>query len=159
MAFFDVLGLSPCAESVDYVNTKQQFQLQSLLTEQRHPNTRNLSQAIRAAAVDGVGQILSVDHDISRMISQVHTRPLGPHLFNCVFIVFIVPFVSCPRFISCRRPTPREVRHDWTSWRVWRVRAKRRCLRGAAFTFTVAVPRAVWPSKWRVRSGARFGPK
>ena len=37
---FDVLkllGFEPCDQSVDYVTTKQQFQLHHLVTEQRHP--------------------------------------------------------------------------------------------------------------------------
>jgi hypothetical protein len=41
-----VIGLTPSAESNDYVHTKSQFQLHNLVTEQRHPKTWNLSQTI-----------------------------------------------------------------------------------------------------------------
>lgn len=34
-----LLGVEPSAESIDYVRTKTQFQLHTLLTEQRHQKT------------------------------------------------------------------------------------------------------------------------
>ena len=33
----EIMRITPSPQSVDYVNNKKQFQLQSLLTEQRHP--------------------------------------------------------------------------------------------------------------------------
>jgi N-acetylmuramic acid 6-phosphate etherase len=66
-----LLGVVASAESADYVDTKTQFQLQSLLTESRHPRTYGLSGAIGRDTADGLGQILSVDHDVSAMIGQL----------------------------------------------------------------------------------------
>ena len=42
-----LLGIEPSAESIDYVRTKTQFQLHTLLTEQRHPKTWPLGERIR----------------------------------------------------------------------------------------------------------------
>ena len=62
-ALMGVSGGVASAESVDYVQHKQQFQLHSMLTEQRHPNTNNMSQtiskdaAVRHAHTGGQGEI------------------------------------------------------------------------------------------------------
>ena len=61
-----LLGINPSAESKDYVHNKKPFQLHSLLTEQRHPKTMNLSFAIKENVSDGLKQIFAVDEDISR---------------------------------------------------------------------------------------------
>ncbi len=44
----DLLKLSPSDQSIDYVQNKKQFHLFSLLTEQRHPKTWDLSSTIQA---------------------------------------------------------------------------------------------------------------
>ena len=40
------LGVTPSAQSRDFVANKQQFQLHSLLTEQRHPRSFDLSSGV-----------------------------------------------------------------------------------------------------------------
>jgi len=60
----DVLGLSVPAESADYVANKTQFQLHTLLTEQRHPKTWSLSQEVRRNTAAGLRMLFSVDDDI-----------------------------------------------------------------------------------------------
>jgi N-acetylmuramic acid 6-phosphate etherase len=63
----DILGLlniAPSPQSEDYVRNKKQFQLHSLLTEQRHPKTWNLSFVLKEEVEEGLRQILSVDEDI-----------------------------------------------------------------------------------------------
>jgi N-acetylmuramic acid 6-phosphate etherase len=68
---FELLKIQPSAESHDYVDNKQQFQLHNLLTEQRHPKTATLSQQIRLNTQQGVEALLSVDEDISDKFIQM----------------------------------------------------------------------------------------
>ena len=48
------LGLVASPESIDYVVNKSQFQLHTLLTEQRHPKTWTLSEKIRTDTAAGL---------------------------------------------------------------------------------------------------------
>ncbi len=59
-----LLGLEPSAESVDYVKNKTQFQLHTLLTEQRHPKTWDLGERVRNDTLEGLRMLSSVDDDI-----------------------------------------------------------------------------------------------
>lgn len=61
-----LLNIKPFSQSIDYVKNKKSFQLPTLLTEQRHPRTWNLSSAIKDDVGKGLRQILSVDEDISK---------------------------------------------------------------------------------------------
>lgn len=61
-----LLNIKPSSQSIDYVKNKKPFQLHTLLTEQRHPRTWNLSSAIKDDVGKGLRQILSVDGDISK---------------------------------------------------------------------------------------------
>ena len=56
-----LLGIEPSAESVDYVRTKTQFQLHTLLTEQRHPKTWPLGERVREDTLAGLKMLSSVD--------------------------------------------------------------------------------------------------
>jgi hypothetical protein len=60
-----LLDLTPSPESIDYVQNKTQFQLHTLLTEQRHPKTWNLSEQVQKDPAGGLKMLLSVDEDIS----------------------------------------------------------------------------------------------
>lgn len=60
------LKIKPSEQSVDYVENKKQFHLYSLLTEQRHPKTWNLSSSIKDDTAKGLQMLLSVDEDITR---------------------------------------------------------------------------------------------
>lgn len=60
----ELLGLEPSAESVDYVKNKTQFQLHTLLTEQRHPKTWDLSERIHNDTLAGLRMLSAVDDDI-----------------------------------------------------------------------------------------------
>ncbi len=64
MNLLNLLGIVPSAESIDYIQDKTQFQLHTLLTEQRHPKTWNLSEQIQKDYETGIGMLLSVDEDI-----------------------------------------------------------------------------------------------
>ena len=66
-----LLGLSPSPESIDYIQNKTQFQLHTLLTEQRHPKTWNLSERVREDAADGLRMLLSVDEDITARLKAL----------------------------------------------------------------------------------------
>ena len=59
------LKIKPSEQSVDYVENKKQFHLFSLLTEQRHPKTWNLSSSIKENTAKGLQMLLSVDEDIT----------------------------------------------------------------------------------------------
>src|SRR5438034_8071615 len=69
------LSLNPSPQSVDYVGDKTQFHLFNLLTEQRHPNTWNLSFAIQSNSEAGLRMLLSVDRDISQMLKSLVEAP------------------------------------------------------------------------------------
>ncbi len=69
------LGIAPSAQSLDFVAHKQQFQLHSLLTEQRHPRTFDLSQRIAGDTAAGLAALLSVDEDIARALTEVADDP------------------------------------------------------------------------------------
>ena len=58
-------------ESQDYLNNKQQFQLHSLITEQRHEKTWNLSEDIKKDTIIGTQALLSVDEDISNKFDEM----------------------------------------------------------------------------------------
>jgi len=64
MNLLDLLGIVPSAESVDYIHDKTQFQLHTLLTEQRHPKTWTLSEQIQKDYETGIRMLLSVDEDV-----------------------------------------------------------------------------------------------
>ncbi|OGD22436.1 MAG: hypothetical protein A2W03_01465 [Candidatus Aminicenantes bacterium RBG_16_63_16] len=66
-----LLGLSPSSESIDYIQNKTQFQLHTLLTEQRHPKTWNLSERVQQDAADGLRMLLSVDEDITARLKAL----------------------------------------------------------------------------------------
>jgi N-acetylmuramic acid 6-phosphate etherase len=66
-----LLRMKPSSQSVDYVKNKKQFQLHTLLTEQRHLSTWNLSFTIKENVRKGLQQILSVDEDVSKKFHQM----------------------------------------------------------------------------------------
>lgn len=68
-------GITPSAQSQDFVANKPQFQLHSLLTEQRHPRSFDLSTRIAADTADGLAALLAVDEDIARALQGVADDP------------------------------------------------------------------------------------
>jgi N-acetylmuramic acid 6-phosphate (MurNAc-6-P) etherase len=71
----ELLALEPARESIDYVESRQQFHLHSLVTEQRHPATWNLGFTCRSDIAAGLRAILSVDEDIARTIAGLTRNP------------------------------------------------------------------------------------
>jgi N-acetylmuramic acid 6-phosphate (MurNAc-6-P) etherase len=69
------LGVPPSAQSQDFVANKQQFQLHSLLTEQLHPRSFDLSTRIAADTADGLASLLAVDEDIAKALQGVADDP------------------------------------------------------------------------------------
>ncbi len=67
----DYLKTEPSEQSIDYVNNKKQFHLFTLLTEQRHPKTWNLSSAVRESTLEGLRMLLSVDEDITGRVEEL----------------------------------------------------------------------------------------
>jgi N-acetylmuramic acid 6-phosphate (MurNAc-6-P) etherase len=70
-----LLELESSPQSLDYVANKKQFHLFSLLTEQRHPNTWNLSTTIQSDTEAGLSMLLSVDRDITRKLAELARDP------------------------------------------------------------------------------------
>lgn len=66
-----LLGITPSAESIDYIQNKTQFQLHTLLTEQRHPQTWNLSERIQKDSSAGLKMLFSVDEDIADKLDSL----------------------------------------------------------------------------------------
>jgi N-acetylmuramic acid 6-phosphate (MurNAc-6-P) etherase len=71
LSLLELLGISPSAESIDYVQDKTQFQLHTLLTEQRHPATWDLSRRIQKDYEEGLRMLFTVDEDISHKIEAL----------------------------------------------------------------------------------------
>jgi N-acetylmuramic acid 6-phosphate etherase len=70
-----LLGVEPSAESVDYVRTKTQFQLHTLLTEQRHQKTWPLGERIQKDTLAGLKMLSSVDDDIRAKLEELAAAP------------------------------------------------------------------------------------
>ena len=70
-----LLGVEPSAESIDYVQTKTQFQLHTLLTEQRHQKTWYLSERIQEDTLAGLKMLSSVDDDILAKMDELAAAP------------------------------------------------------------------------------------
>ncbi len=70
-----LLGLEVPAESLDYVQNKTQFQLHTLLTEQRHPRTWNLSERIKTDIPAALHMLFSVDEDIVNRLEELADSP------------------------------------------------------------------------------------
>ncbi len=71
----DRLGLAASAESADYLQNRTQFQLHTLLTEQRHPKTWNLSKSASTAPEDALAQLFSVDEDVAEAFAALANDP------------------------------------------------------------------------------------
>ncbi len=71
-----MLGIEPSAESIDYVRTKTQFQLHTLLTEQRHPKTWLLGERIQKDTLAGLKMLSSVDDDIRAKLDELAAAPM-----------------------------------------------------------------------------------
>lgn len=65
-----LLEIIPSEESIDYVQNKTQFQLHTLLTEQRHPKTWNLGEKIQDDFEIGLRMLFSVDEDIVKTLES-----------------------------------------------------------------------------------------
>src|SRR5437588_430146 len=72
----DILKIQPSEQSCDFVAHKKQFQLHTLLTEQRHPKTWDLSSQIQKETLAGIQALLSVDTDISQKILDLSENTL-----------------------------------------------------------------------------------
>ncbi|MGB9764219.1 MAG: hypothetical protein ACPLZD_02550 [Candidatus Saccharicenans sp.] len=70
-----LLGIEVSPESLDYVQNKTQFQLHTLLTEQRHPKTWNLSEKIKTDLEGGLHILFSVDEDIVSRLERLAASP------------------------------------------------------------------------------------
>jgi len=71
ISVLSLLNIEPSSRSVDFVHNKKQFQLHHLLTEQRHPQTWNLSASVREDFIEGLNQIICVDEDISQTFKRM----------------------------------------------------------------------------------------
>lgn len=67
----EILNITPSQESIDYVNNKTQFQLHTLLTEQRHPKTWNFSEVVQKNTLSGLQMLNSVDEDVRNKLNEL----------------------------------------------------------------------------------------
>jgi N-acetylmuramic acid 6-phosphate etherase len=79
-----LLGISPSEESVDYVRNKTQFQLHTLLTEQRHQRTWDLSERISQETAEGLRMLFSVDDDITARLENISREPAPAALSDAI---------------------------------------------------------------------------
>ena len=70
-----LLGIEASPESIDYVRNRTQFQLNTLLTEQRHPKTWNLGERIAGDTAAGLRMLLAVDEDVSARLDALAMDP------------------------------------------------------------------------------------
>jgi len=70
-----LLGIQASEESLDYVMNKTQFQLSTLLTEQRHPKTMILSDKIQKDMAGGLQLLFSVDEDVAARLERLAAEP------------------------------------------------------------------------------------
>ena len=66
-----LMGITPSPESVDYIRNKTQFQLHTLITEQRHSKTWDLSERVQKDSRAGLEMLFSVDEDIVKKIDAL----------------------------------------------------------------------------------------
>jgi N-acetylmuramic acid 6-phosphate etherase len=66
-----LLSIIPSPESIDFVQEKTQYQLHTLITEQRHPKTWNLSDRISQDLEAGLRMLFVVDEDISAKLRSL----------------------------------------------------------------------------------------
>jgi N-acetylmuramic acid 6-phosphate (MurNAc-6-P) etherase len=90
VSLLKLLGLTASSESIDYIQNKTQFQLHTLLTEQRHPKTWNLSERIQKDVADGLRMLFSVDEDITKRLETLASdkqilEPLVSTLKEAIF--------------------------------------------------------------------------
>lgn len=71
----DLLALRPSAESLDYVQHKDQFHLHTLLTEQRHERTWDLGGLAGRDVAGALRAVLSVDDDLERKCEELARSP------------------------------------------------------------------------------------
>lgn len=72
----DLLQITPSAQSISYVEQQKQFQLHSLITEQRHSKTWDLSHVLKKNTLEGIALLLSVDEDIAKTFRLMSTENL-----------------------------------------------------------------------------------
>ncbi len=75
VGILELLDITASDESVDYVNNQTEFQLHTLITEQRHPKTMQLSQLIQEDSEAALKALLSVDEDITAKIEDLAQNP------------------------------------------------------------------------------------
>lgn len=71
--FVNLLKITQSDQSKDYVNNKKQFQLHTLLTEQSHPATANLTDVAKHNPAVALNELISVDYDINNKIATLAT--------------------------------------------------------------------------------------
>jgi hypothetical protein len=77
-----LLNVTPSPQSVDYVNNQKQFQLHTLLTEQRHPKTMDLYYQLTSNTTAGLQSLFAVDEDITKKLQQITSDPKEMRILN-----------------------------------------------------------------------------
>lgn len=74
MSLLQLLNVVPSEESIDYVQNKTQFQLHTLLTEQRHPKTWDFSRQVQLDTLAGLRMLSSVDEDVKVKLEELSSN-------------------------------------------------------------------------------------
>jgi N-acetylmuramic acid 6-phosphate (MurNAc-6-P) etherase len=74
VSLLQLLNVVPSEESIDYVQNKTQFQLHTLLTEQRHPKTWDFSRQVQLDTLAGLRMLSSVDEDVKVKLEELSSN-------------------------------------------------------------------------------------
>jgi N-acetylmuramic acid 6-phosphate etherase len=142
-SILDLLELRPSDESLDFIRNKGQFHLFTLLTEQRHQNTWDLSFVVEADIAAGLRQILSVDDDLQRRIEELAAAPAVLEQMVTEFVAALIREGRRIYFYGCGATGRLAKQMESSFWR----------------PFWKRLRSAVWPPssprRWRTGSPAR----
>ncbi|MGN0911203.1 MAG: hypothetical protein ACI4NV_07300, partial [Thermoguttaceae bacterium] len=90
---------SPVEKADDFIKNETQFHLGMLTTEQSHPKTRNLSQALQSDVQEGMRMLYRVDDDIppvlERTVASSEYRQLESTIYQTLSKGGRVSFSGC----------------------------------------------------------------
>ncbi|MDF3055554.1 MAG: sugar phosphate isomerase [Gammaproteobacteria bacterium] len=69
--YLNLLNITQNDQSKDYINHKKQFQLHTLITEQPHPATKNLTEVARSNPSEALNELITADYDINNKITEL----------------------------------------------------------------------------------------
>jgi len=74
-SLLNLLNITPSPESFDFIRNRTQFFQEQMMTEKRHPKTLNFSQMVQEDIHSGLRQLLSVEADIGKKLTDLIRAP------------------------------------------------------------------------------------